>query len=162
VLGDWVMKNQLTNKPFEGDVIEAAQKSRIVVDRWEYIFLLALGWAAAKHYKVEDALLIAVLTIWTALALQPYPRRIRETLPTYVVKTFSVSIYTLLAIMLVPAVLKIFLPAPLAYGMPVFLFCLSKPTFSKPEYFSDSFLKWFLFSLLISVVCAMLAYFLVQ
>jgi hypothetical protein len=156
------MQNPTTNKPFEGDVIEIAQKSRIVADRWEYIFLLALGWAAAKHYRPEEALLVAALTICVALACQPYARRARETLPTYVVKTISVSIYTLLAIMLVPAVLKIFLPVPLAYGAPVFLFCLSKYELSRPEYFADSFLKWSLFSLLISVVCAALAYFLVQ
>jgi hypothetical protein len=138
------------------------REPRITADRWEYIFILAVSWGAFKRFRVEEAFLITSLTIVTALACQPIARRVRETLPTYVVKTISVSIYTICASMLIPAVLKIFLPVPLAYGAPVFLFCLSKYALSKPAYFAASFLNWSLFSLMVSVICAVLAYFVVR
>lgn len=144
-------------------MIENVQrKSGMLADRWEYIFILAFTWSALKRFRAEEAFLIASLTIVTALALQPIARRVKETLPTYVVKTVLVSIYTVCAGLLIPAVLKTFLPVPLAYGIPVFLFCLSKYALSRPAYFAASFFDWSLFSLTVSVVCGGLAYFVVQ
>jgi hypothetical protein len=139
------------------------QQSRIIFGRWEYVFVITLTWAASKaHFQVEKAWLVVIITSVMALAFQRYPGRVKETVTDYVVRTILVAAYALFAIMVAPAILKIFLPVPLAYGAPVFLFCLSKYKLSRPEYFADSFLKWSVFSFLVSIICAVLAYFVVR
>ncbi len=144
-------------------MVEAAhQESRFVTDRWEYLFLMTLNYAAFSHFSLDRAFKNFFIVTLVGLALQPYPKRPKETVSEYIVKTIFVSIYAIFAILVIPSFLKAFLPIPLAYGTPVLLFCLSKYKYSKPGYFADSFLKWSLFCLLISVVCAVLAHFLVQ